>query len=64
MIKDPDLNQLSQKLIGIAKESAIDVGSYLVASFEKGVDSSDRKAGFYDPVTEADRVAERMIVNQ
>ncbi|NIS79543.1 MAG: inositol monophosphatase [Anaerolineales bacterium] len=62
MVNDLDLNQLSQKLIGIAKESAIDVGSYLISTFEKGVDSSNRKAGFFDPVTEADRVAESMIV--
>jgi myo-inositol-1(or 4)-monophosphatase len=63
MVYDQDLTQLSRKLIKIAEESALNVGTYLLSAFERGEVILDRKAGFYDPVTEADIFAEKLIVD-
>ncbi len=55
-----DALQLCSGLMEIASSAARLAGRYALEHFKRGV-ASERKAGFYDPVTECDRQAERLI---
>lgn len=62
-MKPQDINELSQHLLNIATTAALMVGDTLSEAFVRGV-SAEEKSGHYDLVTEYDREAERVIVEQ
>ncbi|MCC6174008.1 MAG: inositol monophosphatase [Chloroflexi bacterium] len=62
MLATPDIDALSAHLLEIAARAAREAGD-AVASLAGSV-AVDQKLGFFDPVTECDRRAERMISEQ
>ena len=59
MVATPNLDALSTHLVAIATRAALDAGASVVD--HAGRVAADQKLGFFDPVTECDRRAERII---
>lgn len=63
MEKSQEINRLSQQLMNIAVESALEVAPYLIKVFKNGIIPEEKK-GYHDLVTEADRTAEILLVER